>query len=166
MKITKSLLFAVALLALGSPVGAQDTRLFSFSLEATDEAVTSDLLGVLSLEKSRTAENKIAQFFIVKNLGNGRVRIASAVNPALFLKRSGNAVVLGDYTEGDAACEWKILYSGYPYASMEDPVTNQVLTWREGVGLTMEAMTGPLDTNNDTSGDHYRFKLDFLDNTF
>lgn len=144
---------------------AQDTKLYSFSLKSTGQYITCSQ-GSLTMAGAQTAANKLAQLFIVKRLSGGNALILSAADPGLLLKRNGSGLVLAAYIDNDSDFEWDLRYSGYPYLSIAAPGANSILSWQSGSGFIM--ITGPtaLSDNNDTSGDHYRFELSNVTNTF
>ncbi len=145
-------------------VRAQDQQLYSFSLKASGELLTYSQ-GSLLVTIARTGANKMAQCFIVKRLDNGKTLIGAAAKPGLFLKREGSNLALAPYIEADASFEWYLGYSGYPYTSLMQPGTTNALGWQGG-NFSMLSVSPGLTTNDDTTGDHYRFGMSTVTNTF
>ncbi len=143
---------------------AQDQKLYSFSLKATGELLTYSQ-GSLLVAASQTGVNKMAQCFIVKRLDNGSTLIGLGAKPGLFLKREGSTLTLAPYIDGDASFEWYLGYSGYPYTSLLQPGTSNALGWQGG-SFSMLSVSPGLTTNDDTAGDHYRFGMTTVTNTF
>ena len=172
------------LLLAGFRAEAQDMKRYSFAIESTGQQITYSqgnldmadaYTGANSLAQgfivkrlmadAYTGANSLAQGFIVKRLNDGKVLIAAAANSGLLIKRDGSAIVLAAYVANDSNFEWELVYSGYPYLSIAEPGANSFLSWQSGSGFSMVSPTA-LSSNSDSAGDHYRFALSNVANTF
>jgi len=140
----------------GYQVQAQDNILYPLISKGNQKAVT--LVGnTLQLRTIQTRENKVAQLFFFKRTDNGRVRIISAANHQLYLKRDGGNISLVAFNNSEASkFEWDICYAGYPYCVISDPGNSRYVLQVQGDGLAMGTM--PMLSNNpDIRGDNFRF---------
>ena len=146
-------------------IAQTNTQLFQFALKENQQLLTV-VDDSLSLSSPHTLKNKLNQAFIIKQTAQGYCYVVPAANSSLFLKREGNGVSLVMFDENDEDQRWKILYTGHPYASLVDPTLEVFLSWDDVAGIILENSPSSLSSNDDTAGNHFRFSIEKIEQTF
>lgn len=143
----------------------QNYTTYQFLSEKDGRALTV-VNTTLKGEAERIQENELVQFFILKRTTDGKTLILSAANNSLFLKRSGNSVVLSTVNGTPGSdYEWTIRYAGYPYCLITNPGNAGSALKMGTSSLTMATMPA-LSGNNDAKANTMRFRLQTVTKTF
>ena len=167
MKNTNLTLFIAViglLLSFGSLRAQSNNQTFRLLIASNNQCLTNDH-GTLTMKAKQTGKNSVAQLFFFKRTSGSKLVIASVAAPDQVLKQSGNTVVLDAWNSGGIAYEWNTLYAGFPFLALETDTGNRALSWTPNGGFALITPGSALANNADPSGNHYRFKLEKVNNT-